>query len=339
MKPLTKLKFVIVYLVHSRTGGVKMGLEKYVVVIGGLNMDIAGISGPVYHERDSNIGKVFLSPGGVGRNIAHNLVNLEVPTYLITAYGDDDFGLLLEKSCNELNIELDYAEKLDHANSSTYLYVTDDEGDMVTGVNDMGIVDCITPAFLQDKLDVINEAEVVVFDANLSKETLEWLGENVTAPIFVDPVSVSKADRVQNILDKIDTIKPNEHEIELYTGVKVTDLEKAKEAACKLIDLGPEHVYLSLGSKGMVVADKIQKPTFVPVIPTEVVSANGAGDCSMATLVWARFHYGNILSVEEVSQLAQAASSITLQTESSVSDELSIRSVVRHAQSYETISY
>jgi len=56
-------------------------------------------------------------------------------------------------------------------------------------------------------------------------------------------------------------------------------------------------------------------------------------------LVWARFHYGNILSVEEVSQLAQAASSITLQTEGSVSDELSIRSVVRHAQSYETISY
>ena len=34
-----------------------MELEKYVVVIGGLNMDIAGISGPVYHERDSNIGK------------------------------------------------------------------------------------------------------------------------------------------------------------------------------------------------------------------------------------------------------------------------------------------
>ncbi|MEY8371006.1 PfkB family carbohydrate kinase [Aerococcaceae bacterium 50-4] len=316
-----------------------MGLEKYVVVIGGLNMDIAGISGPGYRERDSNIGQVFLSPGGVGRNIAHNLVNLEVPTYLITAYGDDDFGLLLERSCNDLDIKLDYAEKLDHANSSTYLYVTDDEGDMVTGVNDMGIVDCITPEFLENKLSFINSAEVVVLDANLSKETLNWLGTNVIAPIFVDPVSVSKADRFEDILDEIDTIKPNEHEIELYTGIKVVDLETAKAAACKLIDKGPEHVYLSMGSKGMVVADKTKAPTFVPVIPTKVISANGAGDCSMATLVWARFQYGTILSVEEVSQLAQAASSITLQTESSVSNDLSIRSVVRHAQSYETIQY
>ena len=61
--------------------------EEYVVVVGGMNLDIAGMSGPVYREHDSNIGKVGMNVGGVGQNIAHNLAKLGVPTYLVTVYG------------------------------------------------------------------------------------------------------------------------------------------------------------------------------------------------------------------------------------------------------------
>lgn len=39
--------------------------EEYVVVVGGMNLDIAGMSGPVYREHDSNIGKVGMNVGGV----------------------------------------------------------------------------------------------------------------------------------------------------------------------------------------------------------------------------------------------------------------------------------
>ena len=40
--------------------------EKYIVVVGGLNMDLAGICGDVYRPHDSNIGEVTMSAGGVG---------------------------------------------------------------------------------------------------------------------------------------------------------------------------------------------------------------------------------------------------------------------------------
>ncbi|PJH69312.1 carbohydrate kinase, partial [Salmonella enterica subsp. enterica serovar Typhimurium] len=83
-------------------------MEEYVVVIGGLNMDIAGLPGTNYVIKDSNPGKIQMSPGGVGRNISHNLVNLDIPTYLISMYGDDELGESLERSCEELNIRLDY---------------------------------------------------------------------------------------------------------------------------------------------------------------------------------------------------------------------------------------
>ena len=44
-----------------------------VVIIGGVNIDIGGISKAPLVPYDSNPGKVMISLGGVGRNIAHNL--------------------------------------------------------------------------------------------------------------------------------------------------------------------------------------------------------------------------------------------------------------------------
>lgn len=85
--------------------------DSYVVVIGGLNIDIAGLSGPEYRHRDSNIGRISINIGGVGQNIAQNLSKLEVPTYLITVCGNDDFGRIAQSECERNGINLQYAEK------------------------------------------------------------------------------------------------------------------------------------------------------------------------------------------------------------------------------------
>ena len=57
----------------------------YAVVCGGVNIDIGAHSFAPLRAKDSNPGKVELSLGGVGRNIAHNMRLLGVPTYLLTA--------------------------------------------------------------------------------------------------------------------------------------------------------------------------------------------------------------------------------------------------------------
>ena len=57
----------------------------YAVVCGGANIDIGAHSFAPLRDRDSNPGRVELSLGGVGRNIAHNMRLLGVPTYLLTA--------------------------------------------------------------------------------------------------------------------------------------------------------------------------------------------------------------------------------------------------------------
>ena len=63
--------------------------ENYVTVIGGSNMDIQGFPNNPLVMKDSNPGKVDISMGGVGRNIAENLSRLDVNTKLISAMGND----------------------------------------------------------------------------------------------------------------------------------------------------------------------------------------------------------------------------------------------------------
>lgn len=292
--------------------------DGYVVVIGGMNMDIFGMPDKKVINRDSNPGVVGMAAGGVGQNIAHNIAKLDVPTYLITAYGNDYNGRLLQEECNKNNIRLDYASLEENERSSTYMYITDETGDMLVGVNDMDICKKITPDFLNTRLEFINHAQVCLLDANLQKETLDWIGKNVTSPLFGDTVSCAKAKHFSDILDKITLLKPNALEASLLTGIEIVDDETAKIAAQKLLDFGVKNVFISLGINGILCANNKKKVIIHPFV-TDIVNANGAGDCGMAAITWSYFddptrHLG------EVGRIAQAASSIALESSNSVPD-------------------
>ena len=53
----------------------------YAAVVGGVNVDIGGQSYAPLVARDSNPGRVRISLGGVGRNIAHNMSLLGVDVH------------------------------------------------------------------------------------------------------------------------------------------------------------------------------------------------------------------------------------------------------------------
>ena len=127
----------------------------YAVVVGGVNMDIGGRSHAPLVAADSNPGTVTMSLGGVGRNIAHNLSLLGTDVRLLTAYGDDLNGERVAASCSELGIDLSRALKVAGGATSTYLYLTDDRGEMALAVSDMEICKKITPAYLAGQLPLM----------------------------------------------------------------------------------------------------------------------------------------------------------------------------------------
>lgn len=296
--------------------------NRYVVVIGGMNMDICGRPNTAIVDRDSNPGKVSLSVGGVGQNMAQSLACLDVPTYLVTVYGNDANGRVMERTCREKGIHLEYSQRLDDYRSSTYMFITDETGDMLVAVNDMDICKQITPSFLKTRLDFVNGAAICLLDANLAPETMEWIGRNVTAPLFGDTVSTVKADHFLPILNKMSVLKPNAIEAGKLSGIDIHDKASAEEGAAWLLDKGVKTVYISLGAEGILCASRTsgtEEMVHVPPYPTAIVTANGAGDTGMAAIAWSYFDEPN-RPIRDVGRIAQAASSIALECTKAVPD-------------------
>ena len=86
--------------------------NKTVVVIGAVNMDIFGRPDRAPRMHDSNPGTVSFSPGGVGRNIAHNLCLLGLNVKLVAAIGDDVYGDSIYESCTKLGMDMHLSRRM-----------------------------------------------------------------------------------------------------------------------------------------------------------------------------------------------------------------------------------
>ena len=291
----------------------------YAVVVGGVNVDIGGRSFAPLVAADSNPGAVTMSLGGVGRNIAHNMSLMGVDVRLLTAYGDDLNGERVAASCSELGIDMSYALRVPGAVTSTYLYLTDPDGEMALAVSDMAVCEKITPTYLAANLPILQNAQVVVADTNIPAESLQYLAENLTVPLFVDPVSTAKAEKLRPILHKIHTLKPNRLEAELLSGVTITCKEDVAKAADRLIQLGVHRMFISLGAEGVYAAMGNQK-LWLPNIPGHMVNTTGCGDAFMAALVWAYLEGSDL---EATAKAGLAAGSIAMESGETINPNMS----------------
>ncbi len=245
------------------------------LVIGGLNMDILGSPSHSFVQRDSNIGRVRLSPGGVGRNIASHLARMGAPVELMAVLGSDGFAGLLEQSCKDLGIGLRHAIRT-NLPSCMYLAVHDTQGDMLAAINDMEAMGAMTPEAISAQLKG-QHFRACVLDANLSEAALQ-AAARLDIPLIADPVSCDKAERLLPIMHRLTAIKPNLMESRLLSGC-----EGVEEAAAALLDKGVRQVYISLGSSGCYYASREERG-FLPAVPLPPVPATGAGDAMVAGL-------------------------------------------------------
>ena len=291
----------------------------YVVVIGGANMDIAGRPTHRLVPRDSNLGSIRLSHGGVGRNIAHNLALLGVDVRLFTAFGDDAQADSLIEGCAEAGIDVTYSFKVPGGATSTYLYVTDETGEMQVAINDMAILEQLTGERLSERIDVINGAAVVLIDTNVPASTLQWASNHVRVPLFCDPISTVKAAKLDGVLGSIHTLKPNRLEAEALSGVAIQDDTSLARAAERLLESGMRRAFVSLGADGLFCAGRAETCR-LPLLPCHVVNTTGGGDAMMAGLIWAHLRG---LDLRSSGLAGLAASAIAVESERTVSPAMS----------------
>ena len=304
---------------HIAGKGYVLRSGSYAVVVGGVNVDIGGRSFAPLVEADSNPGSVSISLGGVGRNIAHNLSLLGTEVRMLTAYGDDLNGERVAASCSSLGIDLSHAQQIAGGTTSTYLYLTDPNGEMALAVSDMEICKQISPQYLAANLPLLQNAQIVVADTNIPAESLQYLAENCTCPLFIDPVSTTKAEKLRPILSRIHTLKPNKLEAELLSGIRIRTDEDLEAAAAKLLEMGVHRLFISLGAEGVYAAMGNQRVRH-PNLPGNMVNTTGCGDAFMAAIVWA---YLEGMDLASTARAGLAAGSIAMESAETINPAMS----------------
>ena len=105
--------------------------------------------------------------------------------------------------------------------------------------------------------------------------------ERYGVPVAVDPARGSDFRRYQGAT----VIKPNRHEAELATGLKLTTPAVAQEAAERVrVQAGVAAALVTLDSDGMVLAREGEPPVHCPTRAREVYDITGAGDMVLAML-------------------------------------------------------
>ena len=298
-----------------------MNVNDYVVVIGGANVDIGGTPYNVLIPEDSNPGKITVSFGGVGRNIAHNLANLGINVKLITAVGNDPFGIEVLNHCEKVGINTEHSLKIDGMRSSLYMFINDEEGNMKLALSDMDICSSITPEYIDECADIINGSSAVVADCNLSHETLMHIKEISKPPVFIDTVSVNKSPKIKNNLRDIYSIKPNILEAEYLTDIEINSPEDCAAAAEKLLDQGVEKVFITMDKDGILAADR-NNIYLTSNYEAEPVCTTGAGDSSTAAVVWAYLLNSKDDYLITASKAANAAAAMTIEVKEAINEDI-----------------
>ncbi|OEF64204.1 kinase [Enterovibrio norvegicus] len=259
--------------------------QQYVVVIGGMNMDILGQPDNAFIERDSNPGKVKGSAGGVGRNIAENLARLGTDVRLISVVGDDAYGDLILNQTKMAGVDINAVNQISNQTTSTYLSLLDNQGDMVAAVSDMSILKHLNVSLLSQYVELIRNASAVIVDTNLSDTTLAYIFSKFSDKnIYLDAVSSAKASKAKPYLSRVHTLKPNLIEAQAISGLPLESELDIDNIADWFIQHGVQRLFLTMGADGVLYRTQNNEQLVRP-LPVKVVNANGAGDAFLAGIV------------------------------------------------------
>jgi len=101
-----------------------------------------------------------------------------------------------------------------------------------------------------------------------------------------------------------DFVKPNRHEAEELTGIKITDSQSAQLALRKVVQAGAKTAAISLGENGLIYCSGEKEPIYSARPPkVKVKSTVGCGDATVAGFAYAA-HSG--LNAKEAALLAAA---------------------------------
>lgn len=259
--------------------------ETDVYVLGSFNIDIVTeVDNLPKIGQTQRATSTHFYPGGKGANQASAAATLCDKVHLTIKVGQDEFSEKAKSYLSSTNItSLTLLEdNLTHTGSAIVLVSSQTGNNMIT--IDLGANETIkTEEILQD-IDLIREAKVFLtqlennFDA--TRFAIEQAYSSQTL-VILDPAPYR--EEVKQILPFIDIITPNEIEAEEISGIKITDISTAKDAAKAIYQQGVNHVIITMAEKGSILYNHLGFH-YTPAYKSAVIDTSGAGDAFTGSL-------------------------------------------------------
>lgn len=302
-----------------------------IACIGGIDVDYKARVKTAAQYGTSNPVTVTSCTGGVAGNIARNLARLQCVVSLFSIVGHDAAGEAITGELRGLGIDTSHLALSRAQPTASYTAVLEPGGQLFIGLANMEIFEELTVAWADEIALGLASFPFWVVDANLPGATIERLLKvhKKNTVVLADPISIAKAEKFQGLLAGVNVIFPNKKEAAVLSGRRVETNTDVVAAANEIRGRGVGSVVVTLGEEGIYHDDGKRREFAQAIQPKRVRDVTGAGDALVAG-----YAYGMAYGEKDPVHSALAAASLALETEESVSSELTPERLEERMEGY-----
>ncbi|MFT3827651.1 MAG: ribokinase [Chitinophagaceae bacterium] len=251
---------------------------KKIIVVGSTNMDMVVKTSHIPEPGETVLGGTFfMNPGGKGANQAVAVARLGGDVIFISKMGNDVFGKQSSRLYDEEGIDTSFLLSDDELPSGVALITVDEEGENSIVVAP-GANAALGTTEVEAALKDLSDKHIVLLQLEIPLDTVHFVARQAAqnkARVILNPAPA--ATLPPDLLQYVDVLTPNETEASILSGIKVTNLETAKQAAQAIRQLGVTNVVVTMGESGALLLED----TVFHIVPTpsvQPVDTTAAGD-------------------------------------------------------------
>lgn len=219
-----------------------------------------------------------LGPGGKGSNQAVAAARAGGDVQFISKLGQDAFADMALAIWKDAGVTPEVTQHADSYTGAAYIFIEEATGNNAIIICP-GVAGTISEDYIEDRKKLIGGADIFMTQLEQPMEAALralQIARKGGATTILNPAPA--AELPDGMLALCDYVTPNETEATALTGMPVSTIDEAREAAELLLAQGVGTVIITLGKSGALYHDATQS-VHVPVISAgKVVETTGAGD-------------------------------------------------------------
>lgn len=258
-----------------------------IVVFGAVFVDIKGYPVTQYIPGGRNVGRVIQVHGGVSRNVAEDIANVELRPTFVTVLDQSGTSQDVIDKLNRHRVNTKYIRR-DGDGLGTWLAVFDNDNDVVASISKRPDLSKINDILDEQGDEIISSADSVVVEIDMDSVTLKKifeLAEKYGKSVYAVVSNMSIAMERRDLLKKTDCIVCNAQEAGMLFSEELDHM--TPEALAQFLRVRVKlaqypKMIVTMGDQGAVYADLDGDCGVCPPQKVAVIDTTGCGDAFFA---------------------------------------------------------